>query len=202
MKCLLVTAHPLQDSLCISLARRVEAILTAQGHSVTVLDLYAKAFAPALTGAERRTLYDVASRNSDTPDTAELKAQLAEAEALVLVFPTWWFGFPAILKGWFDRVWVTGVAYHHADDLKAIKPGLHALRKVLAITTLGSPWWVDLLVMHRPVRRVLKTVILGACAPQCRFQMLSFYRAEQVDAHRFTQMERQIAKQLASWRAS
>jgi len=200
MKCLLVTAHPLQDSLCISLAKRAEAILSAQGHTVTVLDLYAKGFAPALTAEERRALYDTTAPADDTAEMTELKAQLSAAEALVLVFPTWWFGLPAILKGWFDRVWVTGVAYHHAPDLKAIKPGLLTLRKTLVITTLGSPWWVDLLVLRRPVRRVLKSAILGACAPQCLFQMLSFYSAEQVDAHRFAEMEQRIEKQLVSWR--
>jgi len=43
--------------------------------------------------------------------------RLMSAEALVLVFPTWWFGFPAILKGWFDRVWAPGIAYDHATYL-------------------------------------------------------------------------------------
>ncbi len=175
MKCLLLTAHPLQDSLCAHLAARAAQALAAAGHEVIHEDLYAQGFAPALTAAERRSYYTPCY---DGADVAQQSARLLEAEALVLVFPTWWFGFPAILKGWFDRVWGPGIAYDHADDLGAIRPRLLQLRRVLAVTTLGSPWWVDCFVLRRPVRRVLKTALLGTCAPACRFEMLSLYGSE------------------------
>ena len=80
----------------------------------------------------------------------------------MLLFPTWWFGFPAMLKGWFDRVWGPGIAYDHASDLGPIKPRLNNLKKVLVVTTLGSPWWVDRLVMWQPVKRVMKMALLDS----------------------------------------
>ncbi len=175
MKCLLVTAHPLQDSLCAHLAERAAQALAAAGHEVVHEDLYAQGFTAALTAAERRSYY---AEQYDSSAVAPQAARLLAAEALVLVFPTWWFGFPAILKGWFDRVWGPGIAYDHADDLGAIRPRLHRLRHVLAVTTLGSPWWVDWFILRRPVRRVLKTALLGTCAPACRFDMLSLYKSE------------------------
>lgn len=175
MKCLLVTAHPLKDSLCAHLAGRAAQGLAAAGHEVIQEDLYAQDFAPALTADERRSYY---SPQYDQAQVAQQAARLLEAEAIVLVFPTWWFGFPAILKGWFDRVWGPGVAYDHADDFGAIRPRLHRLRHVLAVTSLGSPWWVDRFILRRPVRRVLKTALLGTCAPACRFEMLSLYGSE------------------------
>ncbi|MDX9766953.1 MAG: NAD(P)H-dependent oxidoreductase [Ectothiorhodospiraceae bacterium] len=177
MKCLLVTAHPLPDSLCAMLAERAAAALIANGHEVVHEDLYAQDFHPALNVAERRSYYASAFERSAVEGQI---ARLLEAEALVLVFPTWWFGFPAMLKGWFDRVWAPGVAYDHADDLGPIRPRLHRLQRVLAVTTLGSPWWVDRLLLRRPVRRVLKTALLGTCAPNSRFDMLSLYKAERV----------------------
>jgi putative NADPH-quinone reductase len=144
MKCLLVTAHPLQGSLCAHLAECAAQALVAAGHEVIHENLYAQDFPPALTADERRSYY---APSYDRTLVAQQAARLLEAEAIVLVFPTWWFGFPAILKGWFDRVWGPGIAYDHADDLGAIRPRLHRLRHVLAVTTLGSPGWVDFFVL-------------------------------------------------------
>ncbi len=186
MRCLVVIAHPVPDSLCRALAATAVAALTAAGHQVDIEDLYATDFAPALTAAERNSYYDPAYDGSGVQ--AQIDRLLA-AEALILCFPTWWFGFPAILKGWFDRVWGPGVAYDPAVDMGLIQPRLQNLHQVLAITTLGSPWWVDWLVMRRPVRRILKTGLLRPCAPKARFRMLSLYAAEtakpaQIDAFR------------------
>lgn len=72
--------------------------------------------------------------------------------------------------------------------------------RALAITTLGSPWWVDWLVMRRPVRAMLGTALLGTRAPQCRFAMRSFYRCEQVGAARVQSMCNRIEAALARWR--
>ncbi|MCW8906738.1 MAG: NAD(P)H-dependent oxidoreductase [Sedimenticola sp.] len=196
MKCLVVKTHPLSNSLCSSLTERTIRKLQAAGHSVLVEDLYDQSFGPSLTEAERRSYYD-------GPYESELVAsqveRLLEAEAVVLLFPTWWFGFPAILKGWFDRVWAPGVAYDHADRYGPIKPRLTNLRHMLAITSLGSPWWVDRLVMRQPVRRVLKTAIVGTCAPNCRFRMLSLYRSEQLSQGQVERFGVRIEQALREW---
>lgn len=197
MKCLVVVAHPLPGSLCHSLAGRAVSALAGAGHEVVVEDLHAGHFAPALSAAERASYY------AGPFDGAGLRGEidrLRAAEGLVLCFPTWWFGFPAILKGWFDRVWAPDVAYDHADDLGAIRPRLANLRRTLAITSLGSPWWVDRLVLRQPVRRVLKTALLGTCAPRCRLEMLSLYKAERLDERRAAAFGARVARTLAAWR--
>jgi len=196
MRCLVVIAHPLADSLCHALARAAIGTLTAAGHEVTVEDLCAEGFAPALTPAERRSYYGPAF---DAAMIREQADRLLAAEALVLVFPTWWFGFPAILKGWFDRVWAPGIAYDHASDLGRIRPRLDKLRRALAITSLGSPWWVDRLVLRQPVRRVLKTALLATCAPACRFEMLSFCNAERLTEAQVRRFCSRIERTLARW---
>ena len=197
MKCLVVVAHPLRDSLCHTLAARAADSLRAAGHEVLIEDLYAGGFGAALSVAERAGYYG--ERYDSTAVQAEVE-RLRAAEAPVLCFPTWWFGFPAILKGWFDRVWGPGIAYDHAGDLGLIKARLPGLRKVLAVTSLGSPWWVDRFVLRRPVRRVLKTAILGTCAPACDFEMLSLYKAERLDAVRVEHFATRVVKALARWR--
>jgi putative NADPH-quinone reductase len=151
----------------------------------------------ASTQGERQSYYAPAFDGAAVQSEV---AQLLDAEALVLVFPTWWFGFPAILKGWFDRVWAPGVAYDHASDLGPIRPRLHRLRHALAVTSLGSPWWVDRLVLRQPVRRVLKTALLGTCAPACRFEMLSLYQAERLSPAAVERFCARITRTLASWR--
>lgn len=196
MKCLVVVAHPLTDSACHAMARTAVEVLTMAGHEVQIEDLYQSDFSPLLTANERRSYY------SSTFDSAAVQSQvdrLLSAEAIVLVFPTWWFSFPAILKGWFDRVWAPGIAYDHASNLGQIKPRLHNLRKALAVTSLGSPWWVDRLVLWQPVKRVLKTALLGTCAPACQFEMLSLYKAEHLAPAEIELFCSRIQRVLAKW---
>lgn len=197
MKCLVVVAHPLTHSLCHTLATRAIDTLTRAGHEVGVEDLYRSAFPAALTAQERASYY---GPRYDGNALAGEAARLLDAEGLVLCFPTWWFGFPAILKGWFDRTWGPGIAYDHAGDLGAIKPRLHRLRHVLAVTSLGSPWWVDRLVMRQPVKRVLKTALLATCAPAARLQMLSLYKSERLDGGQVQAQGARLEKLLSPWR--
>lgn len=196
MRCLVVIAHPLTDSLCNTMARTAIATLTAAGHEVQVEDLYQRSFPPALTITERETYY---RPPFDAVAVQAYVERLLWAEAIVLVFPTWWFGLPAILKGWFDRVWAPGVAYDHATDLGPIKPRLHGLRKTVCITSLGSPWWVDRIVMQQPVKRMLKTAILGTCAPACSFEMLSLYKSERLNTAQVQQFCSRIERAILKW---
>jgi putative NADPH-quinone reductase len=170
--------------------------LSAAGHQVEIEDLYRNEYSPLLTASERNSYYDSAF---DASVVQSQIGRLLSADALILVFPTWWFGFPAILKGWFDRVWAPGFAYDHANDLGRIKPRLKNLKKTLAITSLGSSWWVDYLVLRRPVRRVIKTALLGTCAPSCEFEMLSLYKAENLTSIRVHEFCSRIQKTIARW---
>lgn len=196
MKCLVVIAHPVSGSLCHAMAHASIEALSAAGHDVEVEDLYQTEFSPPLTVSERQTYYCPPFDSSAIQSQIE---RLLSADALVLVFPTWWFGFPAMLKGWFDRVWAPGIAYDHANDLGPIKPRLHNLRKTLAITSLGSPWWVDRLVLWQPVKRILKIALLGTCAPSCKFEMLSLYKAERLTSSQLQVFCSRIQKAISKW---
>lgn len=189
-QCLLIHAHPLPDSLNARLAATVEALAQAEGWKVTRRDLYV-GFDPVLTPEERAGYYA-----APAPTLEAEKQELGQAQVLILVFPTWWFGFPAILKGWFDRVWTPGVAYDHAPDLGAMRPRLTGLRVVVAVTTMGAPAWVDWLVLRRPVRRILRWAIVRPCAPQARVRWCAFYRAEAADPGRIARFEARLAKEI------
>ncbi len=185
-RCLLVSCHPLADSLCNHLVARVKQGFAGHPIEVEHVDLYDSGFAAPLTAAERRDYFTGAFNASALG--AEIEA-LRRAEILVLVFPTWWFGLPALLKGWFDRVWAPGIAFEHpAEPGGRITAKLDGLRHCLVVTTLGSPWWFDRLIVWRPLRRILKSALIGTCAPDARFDMLSLYNAmalEQPRLNRF-----------------
>lgn len=186
---LVILAHPGENSLSRLFAGDIIKSVESTGRSVRFVDLYAENFDPALTRAERLGYY------TDTPVLASISDHaeaLVAARTLVLVFPTWWFGMPAILKGWIDRVFAPQVAFDHAKNFGPIRPGLATLENVLVITTLGAPWWIDWFIMRRPVRRVLKTAVFGLCAPQAKFRMLSLYSAENPGTERVNKFRRNI----------
>jgi NAD(P)H dehydrogenase (quinone) len=152
VKILLVHANPVPESFGAALHQTVLEALRRAGHEVRDLDLYAEGFQPVLDARERRA-YDTPGEN-EAGVRAHVDA-LRWADALVLVFPTWWYGLPAILKGWFDRVWLPGVAFHVPEGGGTIRPGLANLRKLGVVTTAGSPRWFLKLWMRDPVKALL-----------------------------------------------
>ena len=105
---------------------------------------------------------------------AEYAANLQWCEALVLVYPTWWSGQPAMLKGWIDRVWVNGVAWTLPEGANRLQPGLHNIRRLVAVTTHGSPKWINMVEGEggkRTVTRSLRTM----CHPRARTTWLAMY---------------------------
>lgn len=188
--CLIVTAHPLGRSLTARIAATLEGQARAMGWQVTRRDLY-DGFDPVLTPKERAGYY---TTPADT--LAQDKADLAQAQVLILVFPTWWFGFPAILKGWFDRVWTPGLAFDHSPGFGPMLPRLDRLQAVLAVTTMGAPGWIDRLVLWQPVRRILRLAILKPCAPKARLTWRVLHSAETVAEPRITRLEARLAADL------
>ncbi len=133
MRILVVFAHPVETSFQAALHRKVVEALTRNGHEVDDCDLYAESFDPRLTCEERTGYHDPeADRTAVQPYIDRLTA----AEALVLVFPVWNYGCPAILKGFFDRIFLPGVAFEMQDG--QVVPALGNITKVAAVTTYGG----------------------------------------------------------------
>ncbi|MFI5685572.1 NAD(P)H oxidoreductase [Streptomyces sp. NPDC051636] len=112
-RALLVLAHPRADSLTAELARRVRARLADDAFAVDLLDLHAEGFDPRMT-----TLDEPDWADHDKVYSPEVRAHMARidaADVIVVVFPLWWFGLPAMLKGWIDRVWNHGFAYGRSE---------------------------------------------------------------------------------------
>ncbi|WP_207456668.1 NAD(P)H-dependent oxidoreductase [Azospirillum sp. SYSU D00513] len=179
MKVQTILAHPLPDSFAAAVQRRAAERLRDAGHEVIETDLYAEGFQPALTPAERASYFEP---GYDASAVRPLVERLTESEALVFCFPHWWFDTPAILKGYFDRVWVPGVTFRHDLAGGRIVPLLDRLRSVTVLTSFGSPWWVVELYMRNPARRILKNGVLTACAPKARFRYLALHDMDRATA--------------------
>ena len=172
MLALIVVAHPSADSYCHALAARAQAGMLAAGHEVVVLDLYEQGFRIAMT-AEEREAYHGDSPIVD-PVIAEHAALVQRAEALVFVYPTWWSGLPAILKGWLERVMVPGVGFVLDERTNKVRPGLGQMRRLVGISTYGSPRRYVRLVNDNG-RRIITRALRMSCGLRVRTSWLGLY---------------------------
>jgi len=174
MRVLVLYAHPVETSFCAALHARTVAALEAAGHEVDDCDLYAEGFDPLLSREERIAYHDVPENRQTVAPHVE---RLQSAEALVLVFPVWNFGFPAILKGYFDRVFLPGVSFRMEGGV--VRPHLGHLRRVCAVTTYGGTrlraW-----LAGDPPRRIVKRV-LRATAPRAGVRYHALYDMNRAD---------------------
>ena len=134
MRILVVFAHPLETSFVSALHARVVEILRAGGHIVDDLDLYAEKFDPVMS---REGLLRYVDTNANTCGVEGYVQRLRGAEALVLVFPVWFDGLPAIMQGYFQRVFLPGVAVR-IDEQGLFHPNLHHIKRMAAVCAYGE----------------------------------------------------------------
>src|SRR5918994_7651345 len=170
MRVLVLYAHPDPQSFSAALHRTVVGTLRRSGHQVDDCDLYEEGFDPVLSRAERVNYLDLAINQRNVAPYVE---RLRRAEALVLVFPVWNFGPPAMLKGFLDRVFLPGVSFHLGEDGK-LTPNLRHIRKLGAITTYGRERWVAWL-MGDPPRKLVTRILRLQVRRGARVQYLAHY---------------------------
>ena len=192
MKVMVVHAHPVAESYNAALSATVIAALRGAGHEVDDCDLYAENF-PAIMSREDRLLYhDIpANRALAEPWVTRLEA----AQGLVLVFPTWVFGPPAILKGFLEKVFLPGVAFALVDG--KVRGRLTHLRKVGGVSTYGGTRWRAFLAGDPPrkiVSRILRAYV-GPAAPA------SYHALYDMNRNREPELKAFLAKVQAAYAA-
>lgn len=190
---LVVFAHPSRESLNGAILERVMAGLTRAGHDVRLRDLYAEDFSPRLTRREKLAHLEPPSSKPALRDHFD---DLLWCDTLVFVHPTWWGGQPAILKGWFDRVWANDVAWTLPDGSSNIRPALTRVRRIVTVTTHGSSWRVNA-VQGVPGRRIVDRGMRAVCNPRCRTSWIALYSVDRVSSTRRRRFLNRVERRMS-----
>lgn len=171
MKVFIVGAHPEPQSFNTALRDLSVRVLGEQGHEVRVSDLYAMNFNPVASAADfedranpDHLVYALEQRHGyDTgtlaPDILQEIDKLAWCDFLILNFPIFWFSTPAILKGWIDRVLISGLTYGGKRFYD--RGGLKGRQAMVTVTLGGRPHMFGESGIHGPLEDMLRPLLRG-----------------------------------------
>ena len=179
MRVLVLYAHPVETSYSAALHRATVEALAAAGYEVDDCDLYAEGFNPVMSRQERIDYHDEAIC---TEPVQQYVDRLRAAQALVLCTPVWNYGYPAILKGFIDRVFLPGVSFKLVNG--KVAPALRHIRKIAAVTTYGGTRLRTILMGDAP-RKAFKRTLRALVYPFARSKYLALY-----DMNRATDQQR------------
>jgi len=181
LRILVLFAHPVETSFAAALHTKLVETLRKSGHEVDDCDLYAEGFNPVMSREERINYHEVPINRKYVERYVQ---RLQRAEALVFSFPVWNMGFPAILKGFIDRVFITGVTFRLEANGDYV-PTMHNIKKLGVVCTYGGARLLTFL-MGDPPRRFLKRSLRATCAPGTRCDFVALH-----DMDHKTQLQRE-----------
>jgi putative NADPH-quinone reductase len=163
MRAVVVYCHPRGESFTAAVRDVVLERLRAAGAEIRLTDLYAEGFDRCLSADEH-----AAYETCDLSAVARHTENLAWADTMIFVYPTWRYGLPAVLKGWIDRVLLPGLAFHlPSGPGETIRPGLTHITRLGVFTTCGASRILTFLV-GAPGKRTLLRGLGFLCAPRRR----------------------------------
>ncbi|MCY4306086.1 MAG: NAD(P)H-dependent oxidoreductase [Aestuariivita sp.] len=190
-KLLIVYAHPCEESYSRALFDTACNAIASSGHRIDALDLYAENFQPVLTAQERRDYHDIGPNSEPVASYVE---RLRSADGLVLVFPVWNFGYPAILKGFIDRVFLPGISFVLKNGV--ISGNLRNIRSLVAVTTYGTTRF-GALVCGDPPRKSVTRHIRAVVHPLANTKYLALYDMNRSTDKKRDKFREQVSKSLA-----
>lgn len=167
---LVVSCHPRAEGLIPSARARVLDALAECDVEVRHTDLYADGFDPEFSADDHRHHVQPGL----APELQGYADDLQWCDTLLFVYPTWWSGQPAMLKGWMDRVWTAGVAWELHEGANRLTPTLHNVRRIVAVTTHGSLKLVNS-AQGEGGKRTLFRSLRTMCHPLTRCHWWAFY---------------------------
>lgn len=133
MKWLIIYAHPNQLSFNNAIRKTVVDELTSNGVEYCERDLYSLGFDPVLSSADFNAMHS----GTQLPDVLQEQKHITESDVIVFIYPIWWAGMPAIVKGYIDRVFSHGFAYRiNGGNIEPLLAG----RRAIVINTMGTPY--------------------------------------------------------------
>ena len=169
MRVLILHSHPVESSYGNALYQQTLESLKTAGHDVDDCNLYAENFDPVLSRRDRMVYHDYPQNTELVKDHVD---RLKLAQGLVIVTPVWNFGFPAILKGYFDRVWLPGVSFELVNG--KVESRLRHIRKLGAVLTYGATPF-RAFVAGDPPKKIVKRVLRAQINPMRPVTFLAHY---------------------------
>ncbi len=194
MRVLVLFAHPLETSFVAALHRRVVEVLRERGHEVDDLDLYAEKFNPVMSAETMRDYVDTSKNRAEVASYVE---RVFAADALVLVYPVWFDGLPSILQGFFERVFLPGVAFK-IDEANLFHPTLGNLKRLAAVCTYGE-CRAHVALKGDPPRRFVKANIGGVVAPGAPIDYLAHYDMNFTTPPRRARFLQRVTRVFRTW---
>ncbi|MCV6596668.1 MAG: NAD(P)H-dependent oxidoreductase [Mangrovicoccus sp.] len=189
---LVLGAHPCPESFNTALYNTVTQSLSQAGWELDRCHLYEEGFDPVLSEAERRGYHET---DSNTAPVQAYVDRLRAADAMVMVFPVWNFGYPAILKGFLDRVFLPGVSFRLEEG--KVMPNLRNIRKLAAVTTYGGTRRRALLAGDPP-RHCVKRAVWHVCRPD-KLKYLALYDMNRATDHKRGQFLQRVGREMEAF---
>jgi len=196
MNIVVVHAHPSPGSFNRALFDVTVTVLTERGHHVDAFDLYADGFQPAMS-AEERVAYHGEDPVID-PLVAIYSQAIDRAEAMVFVYPTWWSGLPAMMKGWLEKSMVPGVAFGFDEKSGKVKPRLQHVKRIAGVTTYGSSRW-HIKLMNDNGRRTLLRALRVSTGFRTRTTWLGLYGIDTASPARRAAFLAKVEQEFRTW---
>jgi putative NADPH-quinone reductase len=200
MRVHVVHAHPVETSYNRALFDAVCETLRARGDEVDALNLYDEEFRAAMTRQERLDYHDIPGNL--TPEIRPFVDRLRACDKIVFVHPVWNYGYPAILKGYFDRIFLPGVSFvlegGDEPDKGKLVPAMKNIRKVAYITTYGGDRFRTWIMGDPPRRLAMRWawITFGTRLPP---KYLALYNMNGATPERLTEVIEKVKREMAAF---
>lgn len=186
-KTIIIYAHPKTGGHCFNILKEVKRKLSSKKKKYELVDLYKINYDPVMKESEHYTSgnYNISNQNK------EFQKKIEKAEKLIIIYPVWWTAMPAILKGFFDRVFTSHFAFKY---IKGIPVGLLKGKKAAVFIASGAPRIITKFYLgDRPIK-IIKKDILKFCGVKSRVFYLG--RALKFDETKKNKIEKLVNKGL------
>ena len=194
MRVLVLYAHPVETSFGAAVHRVLVDTLRERGHNVDDCDLLAEGFDPVMSRQDRIEYHDTAVNRERVAPYVE---RLLSAQALAFSFPVWNMGFPAILKGFVDKVFLPGVSFS-LSETGDYRPTLHNIGKIGVACTYGGAR-LHTFLAGDPCRRFITRSLRRTCAPGTRCDYVALHDMNHTRADKREAFLKQVNQRFSRW---
>lgn len=186
---LVIYAHPKAEGFNSRVLKEVKKTFELKGEEYEILDLYEMNYNPVL---KKEELYTAGNR-SVSDQNIEIQRKIQMASGLVFIYPIWWGGMPAILKGFMDRVFTPGFAfqYKRRGFMDFVPDRYLKDKKVISFVTSAGPRFLYLLLLH-PIKAINKFMIFGFVGS--RSKTYQVYSATNLNEQKEREIKRLVSR--------